>query len=424
MAVVVKPTGKTSTADRAGRPRAKTGRHSRPDSARGVRVLGARDLLQVSGRVDARIAAIAARQRGRVARRQLLTAGISRSAIEVRLASGRLIRRRTGVYAVGHAGPNRLTRETEALLACREQALLSHQTAAALWGIRPAQLAADPIHVLVLGTEGTRKPGIRCHRTGRLQPQDVRFHEGLAVTSPARTLLDIAPTLTMQQLEWALDEVLNRLARPAQIARLLNRSHGRPGAAILQRLLGYRRGQGRTRSHYEQRFLSLIRRANLPVPDTNVRLYGFEVDAYWPAHGVVFEIDSHRYHSSRSAFTNDRRKEAAFKSHGLDFNRVSDYQLEHEPLAVTAYVAQRLAIAVRSPAVLAAPAPARQRPLRLPGRAGAPGQEEHDQESHYGQQQAEGQADPLSVALALRQPGRSRGRQQPGEQQIQTRGSE
>lgn len=89
----------------------------------------------------------------------------------------------------------------------------------------------------------------------------------------------------------------------------------------------------------------MIRSAELPQPEVNVRLHGFLIDFLWPDHGVVFEVDSYRYHTSRSAFERDRRKEAVLKSVGLDFNRVSDYQLERQPHAVVALAARRLALA-------------------------------------------------------------------------------
>ncbi len=312
-------------------------------------MLGARDFLVVRGSPDERIAAIARRQRGRVARRQLRAAGVSEWAVRRRVDSGRLIRRRAGVYAVGHLAPMELAAETEAVLACRPGALLSHHSAVALWAMRPRQ--SEIVHALVVGSEGPRQAGIRCHRTRHLDPKDIRIHNALPVTSPARTLLDIAPDLTTHELEWALDEALtSRVMTRAQVAELLRRCPRRPGASTLAKLLAHRSGPAPTRSLLEKRFLQLIRAANLPHPRTNVRLHGYEVDAHWPSHGVVFEIDSHRYHSSRSAFTRDRRKEATLKQAGLDFNRVSDYQLEHEQFAVVAFVAQRLARTQRAAA--------------------------------------------------------------------------
>jgi very-short-patch-repair endonuclease len=189
-----------------------------------------------------------------------------------------------------------------------------------------------------------RKPGIRCHRTTELDRKDTRLRQGLPVTSPARTLLDIAPTRSVNQLGWAVDEALTSgIMRTSQLDELLRRSSGHPGASILRTLCRQRLGPAPTRSDLEKLFVELIRSANLPEPETNVWLHGFLVDAFWSEQGVVFEIDSHRYHASKSAFERDRRKEAVLKSAGLDFNRLSDHQLSHEPYAVIAIVAQRLA---------------------------------------------------------------------------------
>lgn len=201
-----------------------------PNSARRVQILGARDFLVVTGSPDERIAAIAQRQRGRVARRQLLAAGVTTEMVRHRLRTGHLIRIYRGVYAVGHLARIELARETASLLVCRDGALLSHHSAAALWRIRPSTADAEPVEVLVLGSESARQPGILCHRTRTLHPRDVRIRQGLPVTSPARTLLDITPDLSTRELEWTLDEALtSRIMSNSQLGELLARNQTRRG---------------------------------------------------------------------------------------------------------------------------------------------------------------------------------------------------
>jgi very-short-patch-repair endonuclease len=98
-----------------------------------------------------------------------------------------------------------------------------------------------------------------------------------------------------------------------------------------------------TRSEAERRLLALVREADLPQPQTNARLHGYEVDAYWPAHGLVVEVDGYRYHSSRPAFERDRAKAAKLVAAGLTVMRLTWLQMTHEPYAVIARLAQALA---------------------------------------------------------------------------------
>ena len=317
--------------------------HSEPSGANPVRVLGRREVLLARGRRDERIAAIAAAQRGRVARWQLLLAGIGRSAIQRMVENGRLYRLHPGVYAVGHPARSELCRETEALLACRWGAVLSHHSAAALWRIRRAN-DQEPVDVLVVGGQATKKHDIRSRRTTHLHPQQIRIRHGLPLTSPARTLIDIATDLRPRELEWALDEALaTHIISKSQLAEALERSQSRPGAAILRTLAEQRTTLTRTRSHPEETLLRLLREADIKLPLVNVQLYGFEADFYWPNERLVVEVDGYQWHSSRSAFERDHRKDVTFRAHGLEVDRFSAEQIEGRPYVVVAAVAGRLA---------------------------------------------------------------------------------
>jgi very-short-patch-repair endonuclease len=167
----------------------------------------------------------------------------------------------------------------------------------------------------------------------------------LPVTSPARTLLDLAERLRIRDLERALDEalVVLEIVSPAELRAAVKRASGRAGASVLAKLLDRRRSGAITQSKAERRFLELVRAAGLPEPKTQVRIAGFTVDFFWPEQRVAFEIDGYRYHTSRRAFDRDRRKDAAVKAVDVDPNRVSRDQVIHEPLAVLAYVAGALA---------------------------------------------------------------------------------
>ena len=276
---------------------------------------------------------------------QLIAAGIPRDAIRRRVSAGYLLRLHRGVYAVGHRSDIALGPETAALLACRDGALLSHHSAAALWGLRPPGSGDGLMHITVLGTGTAQIDGAKVHRTRILDAKDVRIHERLPVTSPARTLLDIAELITPRELERAFDEALiTHAARRAQISELLARATGRPGRPRLQALLARQTGTTRTRSEAEERFLALIRSAELPEPDVNARVHGYEVDFRWRAAQLVVEIDGFAFHAGRPAFERDRQKDARLQASGLTTMRVTWLQIEDEPYAVIARVAQALAL--------------------------------------------------------------------------------
>lgn len=308
-----------------------------------MRVLGARFRLTVSGTRDQRIAQIAGHQRGLVARRQLLAAGVARSSIAMLAAQGRLLSVHRGVYAVGHASPAPLARETAALLAVREGAVVSHLSAAALWGM--VARADETIHVTVPRSAGATRPGVTVHRARSLRPADVRIHLGLPVTCPARVLLEIAPTVTARTLELAYDRALvERILTRAEVAELVTRAVGHSGGRSVRRLLESACTTV-TRSEAEERVLALIRAGGLPTPAVNARVCGYEVDFWWPGHRVVLEVDGFRYHGTRRAFEHDRRKGATLAAAGIVTTRVTWRQLESEQMAVVVRLAQALAAA-------------------------------------------------------------------------------
>ncbi len=305
-------------------------------------MLGARSEIPVSGSIGERIATIAEAQRGRVSRRQLLAAAIGSSAIERRVQSGYLIARHRGVYAVGHVSQTPLGRETAALLAVRDGAVLSHHSACALWGLRPAE-GDGVVHLLVQGGSAGTRHGVRIHRTRRLDPEDVRIQKRLPVTSPARALLDIAGSVSERQLELAFDQgLVQRVLQARDVDELLRRIPGHPGAPLLSALLERQSDPALTRSQAEERLLALIRAAQLPHPRVNTRVHGYEVDFHWPRHRFVAEVDGFQYHCTRRAFEHDRRKDATLRAAGLATMRVTWRQIEDQPYAVIALLAQAL----------------------------------------------------------------------------------
>ena len=292
---------------------------------------------------DQRILILAGRQRGQVARQQLLQAGLSGSAITRRIGSGLLRPRHQAVFAVGPDAPIPLAGETAALLSVRRGAALSHHSAAILWGIRPEDSGDGFIHVLLPGTSLDDRDGIRLHRTALLEPPDIRVRDGLPVTSVARTLLDLAPLLTLRELERALDQALiHRLVTLDDIRRLLKRSGRHRGRRRLTTIIDGFTTTTFTRSQAEELFLKLVRQAELPQPLTNVRRHGYEIDFLWPEQNVAVEIDGYAFHAGRRAFEEDRVKDERLGKAGIPVIRLTWRRLQREPLAAMVSVAQAL----------------------------------------------------------------------------------
>lgn len=254
---------------------------------------------------DHRIALLAARQYGHVTREQLLKLGLTPNEISKRLTSGRLIAVYRGVYAVGHPRPEPIARAAAAVLACGPGAVLSHFSAAALWGIRTGWPSVPEVTVAA-----RRRPsGIRVHVHPALERQDTRRHRGIRVTSPARTVLDIAPRLTPKGRARAVNEArLNCGLRLAHLQELLERNPYHPGTRLLRPFV--EQPTGPTRSEFEDRFLSFAREFGLPTPRMNARVAGYEVDALFEAEKVIVELDGYEYHRDRRSFEGDRERDA------------------------------------------------------------------------------------------------------------------
>jgi very-short-patch-repair endonuclease len=312
---------------------------------RWVPLVGAVSGIRVEGPPMRRIAAVARRQRGHVSRGQLLAAGISQPAIDRFVAAGYLFRVHRGVFAVGHRTPGiELAAETAAILAVRAGAVLSHQSAAVLWGFGAGHDADGLIHLTVPGSPGGHPTGVCVHRSTILEPRDLRIRRGVPVTAPARTLLDRAGSATMRDLEWSLDAgLVHGTVTPAAITELLGRCGRHRGRRPLERLLVAHTSTTFTRSEAQEHFLSLIRQAELPLPQTNVRRYGYELDFFWPEYRLVVEIDGFAFHRTHRSFERDRRRDARLVALGITVMRITWRQLTDEPLATIATLAQSIA---------------------------------------------------------------------------------
>jgi very-short-patch-repair endonuclease len=229
-----------------------------------------------------------------------------------------------------------------AILKFRGNAVLSHRSAAAVWGLLCGE--SDEVTVTVVGKGAHSRPGLCVHRTPDLHRNDLRARDGLPLTGPARTLLDLAAEVSDSELEEAVAAgVMRRLASADEIRAAISRTPGRKGASRLARLLDAGATSGFTRSKAERRMRELLRAAELPQPQANAPLLGYVADFLWAEHKLVVEVDGYRFHSDRAAFERDRRRDQVFAAAGYTVVRVTWAQLSNEPLAVVARIAQSLA---------------------------------------------------------------------------------
>ncbi|HZU61127.1 MAG TPA: DUF559 domain-containing protein [Solirubrobacteraceae bacterium] len=290
----------------------------------------------------ARLARLARAQNGALGWDQLRL-HLTPDAIRARVARGALFHVFYKAYTV--ADPALLTygREAAALLSLGPTAVLSHGTAAALWRI--AEPGTSEIDVTLPGRQARPRPGIRLHRVPGLDPADIRIHSGLRLTSPARTLIDMAAHVRPWELESAFGEArAKRLIHDgALIASLTRLPRNHTGASIVRRLLRSEPGSTYTRSKAERRVRRLMTEAELPQPLVNARRHGFTLDFLWPEERLVLEVDGVGTHGDRLAFERDRRRDQVLAAFGYTVIRVTWDQLCAEPLAVVVRIAQALA---------------------------------------------------------------------------------
>lgn len=288
---------------------------------------------------------LAARQHGVVARRQLLALGFDGDAIRHRVAMGRLHRVRRGVFAVGRPVDTAAGRWMAAVLACFPSGVLSHQSAAAVWCILEG---IGLPHVTVPRRSGHRPPGLIVHRR-ELETHELMEKDGIPVTAPFTTLVDVAASSTDRQVEAAITEADKRgVLRAFELPSRLEGFPTRPGLARLRRVVG-RHAFRMTDSELERRFLALVRRSGLPEPLTGAYLNGYKTDFHWPELRLVVETDGLAYHRTAAAQAKDRLRDQAHTAAGLTPLRFTHAQVRYEPAHVID-VLQRV-IAVRSGAL-------------------------------------------------------------------------
>jgi very-short-patch-repair endonuclease len=337
------------TLSRTGRP-IRAGRGSEASKAdafshRTVEILGGGQIsVGLGDTPDDVIRAVAAAQWGRVTREQLLTAGISPSLIDRRLRNRRLERAHAGVYALPHTEDLPWAAAAAALLACGPGAALSHHSAATLWALRPGQ--ARPVHVTIPAYRGfPAPPGVRLHRSRILTPADIRIHQGLPVTSPARALLDVAATLPDRDVERLLHEAVfvRRLVTLREIHALLRRSGNHPGRRRLARIAEAGTLTADTNSPPAERLLRMIRAAGLPEPRVEASILDYRLDFYWPELSLAVEVDAYGTHGSPVRFESERRRDARLLTElGIIVIRITRITIDQRPLEALALVTRAI----------------------------------------------------------------------------------
>ncbi len=279
---------------------------------------------RIVGRV---IAELAGRSHGVVTRRQLLAAGVTAEEIRCRLAARVLIQVHPGVYRVGHLAPSLEASYVAAVLACGDGALLCGRAAAYLYTVIKGR--RSPLPEVVAPTE-RRVRGIRVRRSRVPLEPDAAAHRGIPVTSVARTLVDLAGVLSVGALARACHEaeVLHGTT-PAEIDAVLARRPRSKGARKVRRVID---GDAPVLlSRLEARFRKLLAAAALPLPDTNKRIGRRYVDCRWTSPALTVELDSYRFHHSRHAWEQDRRREREARARGDEYRRYTYGDVFEEP---------------------------------------------------------------------------------------------
>jgi very-short-patch-repair endonuclease len=281
-------------------------------------------------------------QHGLVTRAQLLSAGVADHVIERRVRSGRLVRVHRGVYQAD-AVVGACAREMAAVLACGGECRLSHRSAGVLWKLLFYGSSDELMEVTMHRRRRRHIAGIRVHRVNDLAPDEVTMVDGIPVTTPARTLLDLGECLSTRELEQALARAeRSGLVTREAVRAMVQRHPQHRGARMLRQLLHDDAPAAFTRSKAEETLLALVRKARLPAPQVNARLLHYEVDFLWPTPGLIVEVDGMAFHGSARAFVEDRRRDAELTAAGYRMVRFTWQDITQRWEATLVRLAQAL----------------------------------------------------------------------------------
>lgn len=294
---------------------------------------------------------LAQRQHGMVTRKQLLALGLTRHAVDGRVGRGLLRPLYPGVYALGGARLTADGRRMAAVLACGPKSVLSHRSAARLWGLLPH----EPERIEVSrAAQGRSKHDTALLHQARLLPDEVGEVDGIPTTSVCRTIFDLAGVASRREVERAFHEAeVRRLSDRVALPQLLARHPGRRGVATVREILASRRPPGRTRNDFEELFVAVLDRYGLPRPRFNATLAlrgrFFEPDCLWERERLIVELDGRAVHGTERAFEGDRQRDRVLLTEGWRSARVTWRQLEDEPDAIAADLGELLRDTGRPP---------------------------------------------------------------------------
>jgi very-short-patch-repair endonuclease len=230
-----------------------------------------------------------------------------------------------------------------AALFFRGDALVTDLDAAALWTLLDTTQhppKASPIHVLLVGRSSKPRPGIAIHRARVVAKQDIRWRNGIPLTSPALTILRLAATMDEFELETALSAGFRKnLVRRSQLDDVMARNPRARGVGTLRWLLEQTESLHDTRSRYERKLLKLLKAADLPLPLTNIPVAGKWVDGVWPDLKLVLEFDGWQDHGKRKGFETDRLRDQHLLIESHSVLRVTAHQIDRRPYALVARIA-------------------------------------------------------------------------------------
>lgn len=302
--------------------------------------------VHVAGPGDAAANWVAERQHGVITVAQSRACGLGRTAVGGRCSRGHWRVLQPGVFLVTGTRPTDHARILAAVLSCSPGSAAGHATAAWLWGMIDRLVSS--VHVVMVdGSNPGNREGVRIHRPAELAPRELRWRQGIPLTSPADTLLDLAAAVAPDELEaaWAL-AVSRRLVDEDRLRQAVETSPRRSGLARLREVAGRDSVPPLSRSSNERLMYSLVRQAGLPEPEANVVVHGKELDLWWPQARVAVEVDAFGTHGSPSSFENDRLVDTDFKAGGIEVLRFTGRRIRTRPHEVVARLAAVLALAL------------------------------------------------------------------------------
>ena len=291
---------------------------------------------------------LARNQHGVVSRGQLVEAGLSSSLINHWVRKLRLVPVFPGVYGVGHDVISQRGWWTAALLSAGPASALSHTSAAAVWNLIAPRSRCEVVRDFYRRdfepTPGKRlstdRARLLIHRSRFLPERDLTVRGGLRVTSLARTLINLAPSMSEERLRSLFVEAERlRVFDRESLREVSSRGPGWSGASKVRRILAeWDSALDVTRSVFEERFLRFCRDRDLPLPQVNAQVEGLEVDCLWSPPGLIVELDGYATHSGLVSFDEDRRRDAVLRTAGFDVRRVTYRQFRDDPEFVLEYI--------------------------------------------------------------------------------------